>query len=695
MAATEHSQTPFTDPADQSVQGSIDRTVFSKSIPDIMFVGQTYSVTMLVTNTGAIRTQFLLVLDFPFSQTNKYFFYDGDRTWLFALDAGASLSEQLKIVPQIEHVGALVLKATLYQVTSREPLNIVTAEVNLIRLSIPPEWSLGLIVSALFAISVVVLLRLRRKAVDLMTLMVPVSIFLLALALRGYNFMNVGIYWDEIHHWQASQIILVNDWAWPEELMSRAYPPVFFYLEAVITYLFGSHFDILRTLSVIAGAATVLPVYGLAKRLFGGRVALVSGVTFAFYGQAILLSRITRLEALMLLLMMVSLYFFWVGYGEEDLRKLVLSGLLLGIALDTKYIALAQLLAVALFVVWVGRSLRPLLGRKFLAWLVSLIAAVAPIQLALLMSGLVPYLSYFESVVGQIWTIKTGQSTAFFPADYVWKTLRIHLYVIGRAADPSLPWLHLFEIAILLLLVIVPLYYVLPLLKRRCEESFVIINFLVALLMFIAGHGRNWWIIYEIPWLFMMICDFGFRIATSLRSSLKMPKVRFGRLGVLRVAALLLVAIFVISDIGAGSVACVADRGDEGAAIASAMWFVKEHARPGDLLAHVDYIEIQYYVNLFELNVTLIPIYVSPEGSYTISGDFFVLRPRFVIVQKSFFDAGFNMTVKRDILAEYAVAYVAQPQVGYVWTGSLWGGDLTDHFVYLVLVSRADWLVRA
>lgn len=86
--------------------------------------------------------------------------------------------------------------------------------------------------------------------------------------------------------------------------------PLHIVLLGLVSKLWNAREDFGRALSLVCGVLTVLPVYGLARRLAGGAASLAAGMVFCLWSLHIQFSTTAASEALSLLLTLTSLYCF-------------------------------------------------------------------------------------------------------------------------------------------------------------------------------------------------------------------------------------------------------------------------------------------------------------------------------------------------------------------------------------------------
>jgi hypothetical protein len=99
----------------------------------------------------------------------------------------------------------------------------------------------------------------------------------------------------------------------------------------------------IRLPNAIAGAATVLPIFGIADLLFGSSVAIVAATVWAFDVNAIAINRIGKEDTLLLLFFLIAVWCYERGKREGSLdaqraqRWYTASGASFGLMLASKY----------------------------------------------------------------------------------------------------------------------------------------------------------------------------------------------------------------------------------------------------------------------------------------------------------------------------------------------------------------------
>ena len=178
-------------------------------------------------------------------------------------------------------------------------------------------------------------------------------------------------YFDEVYHVpEARRILALSDYK------DLSHPPLGKLLIALGIRLFGDRSWAWRFFPCIAGLATVVVIYFLAKRLTGNpRLSFFAGFLYAFDCISLTQARIAMLNAAALLFMLSSLLCFLLyAQSKEGSRPkaMILSGIFLGLALATKLVSL-MILGVMIFLwlkAWRGEKEKSkFLKETFLFWI--------------------------------------------------------------------------------------------------------------------------------------------------------------------------------------------------------------------------------------------------------------------------------------------------------------------------------------
>lgn len=217
---------------------------------------------------------------------------------------------------------------------------------------------------------------LRRIKVEPWEAMALVLLTGVGFWLRIHQLGQFSLYGDEDLTGLAVRSIL-ND-GHPHMPSGMAYwrAPLYSYLLAGFTYLFGLNEWTLRFPNVLFGTATIPLFYLLGKRWIGMRPALLATALLTFSSFHIIFSRMGRMYAMFLFFLILTMYYFLRGIMDEKRSYLYLS---FGIGIVTTTLHELGMVLGILFLI-------PILIRVY-SWKEKLIFGVMGISLTLF-SGL-------------------------------------------------------------------------------------------------------------------------------------------------------------------------------------------------------------------------------------------------------------------------------------------------------------------
>jgi 4-amino-4-deoxy-L-arabinose transferase-like glycosyltransferase len=169
-------------------------------------------------------------------------------------------------------------------------------------------------------------------------------LFVVALGLRFYRIADLpyGLWRDEARHGLAALHILEDPSYRPAYIPEGVdLPGLGMYPFALAIELLGVHVWSMRVVTALAGALTVFPIYGLARRLFGrGAIPLGAAALLAVSSWHLTISRFsfpTIFDPLLQLTALWLLLIGLVGAGRAAIRHgaLLLAGICLGLAAQT------------------------------------------------------------------------------------------------------------------------------------------------------------------------------------------------------------------------------------------------------------------------------------------------------------------------------------------------------------------------
>ena len=332
--------------------------------------------------------------------------------------------------------------------------------------------------------------------------------FLLAFVIRAYNLSVLIANPDEMTYATRGIGILAADWVWPRPYMFDQ-PPLFTYLLAVMIAARGASLETMRLLPVFSGSLTVVVAYFLGKSMYGRITGLIASVAVLFDGFDVLYSRMIYIEAFSTMLILAATLLFWEGIVKRRSYKLsIAGGIVFGLALDSKYIALVLAVALVLFLL--------LYWRKFpggppwkhtLVYLVTGFAAFIPVAAAFAAVGVNPF--YYDLVqrfqISNVRaTVEAIRSGHIFLAGFT-NFMQVFVHVSATNAFGAFP-LEFEYIALWVVVVIAVLGFFLVsfLLRKSLADAFLLI-LLVGFLLFAFAYPdkKTYFALY--PSLFLMV----------------------------------------------------------------------------------------------------------------------------------------------------------------------------------------------
>lgn len=178
--------------------------------------------------------------------------------------------------------------------------------------------------------------------------------------------------------------------------------PFFSVVLAAIYAVFGYHYLPARIVLLLVSVATCLAVAGIGRLLFGRRVGFAAGLICAFYYPLARYAIAFMTETLFTFLYALAVYLFLRAVHERGWGFAVGSGLALGLAALTRFIAFAAIPVLLLYLVLQRRS-RGRTIRLAAVWLAAACVSFAPWPLR----NAVVLKAFFPTESGgtrQIWT---------------------------------------------------------------------------------------------------------------------------------------------------------------------------------------------------------------------------------------------------------------------------------------------------
>lgn len=117
--------------------------------------------------------------------------------------------------------------------------------------------------------------------------------------------------------------------------------PLYSFLAGLLWAVTGNGSLSLMIISLIAGCLLIIPVFLLARSLYGDPAGDYAGLLAAMYPQLILPSTLGRTESLYVLLFTLGVYYTYCACKSFNIKDYLLTGLFWGLAYQTRFEALA------------------------------------------------------------------------------------------------------------------------------------------------------------------------------------------------------------------------------------------------------------------------------------------------------------------------------------------------------------------
>jgi 4-amino-4-deoxy-L-arabinose transferase-like glycosyltransferase len=221
--------------------------------------------------------------------------------------------------------------------------------------------------------------RGRRDRRDRRNLYITAAIAVLAAGLYTWGLSSMG--WANSYYaaavkagtksWKAFFFGAID----PGSFITVDKPPAAFWVQALSARVFGFNSWSILLPQAAAGVGSVLILHRLVRKWAGDVAAHLAALALALTPVAVIMFRYNNPDALLTLLLLASAWALWSAIETGRTRGLVVCGVLLGLAFDTKMLQAFIVLPVFAGVyLWVGR---PQLRRRLLQLLAGGAALVA------------------------------------------------------------------------------------------------------------------------------------------------------------------------------------------------------------------------------------------------------------------------------------------------------------------------------
>jgi 4-amino-4-deoxy-L-arabinose transferase-like glycosyltransferase len=204
--------------------------------------------------------------------------------------------------------------------------------------------------------------------------------------------------------------------------------------------LWGIHAWTLRTLTALAGALTILPLYGLVRRLFGRiDLALIAAALLAVSHWSIGLSRFSFPTIFDPLLQLTALWLMLVGFAPGRLRlriaALIGAGVALGLALQTYHTGrMGPVIAGIVALIMVLRM--PQAWRSWM-WRVAIVVVICLVVASPLLGYAIQQAGDFNQRVGSVFLLSPNAANRRAPLAKLDDALGRHLLMYNSRGDSN------------------------------------------------------------------------------------------------------------------------------------------------------------------------------------------------------------------------------------------------------------------
>ncbi len=269
------------------------------------------------------------------------------------------------------------------------------------------------------------------------------ALLVVALALRFYRITELpyGLWRDEGRHGLAAFQMLTDPTYRPAYIAGGVdLPGLGLAPFALPIQLWGIHAWTLRTLTALAGALTIVPLYGLVRRLFGrADLALIAAALLAVSHWSIGLSRFSFPTIFDPLLQLTALWLMLVGFapGRPLLRIVVLigAGTALGLAAQTYHTGrIGPIIAGIVALIVLLRM--PGAWRSWM-WRVAIVVVMCLVVASPLLTYAIRRADAFNERVGSVFILSPNASDRRGPLAKLDDALGRHLLMFNSRGDSN------------------------------------------------------------------------------------------------------------------------------------------------------------------------------------------------------------------------------------------------------------------
>ncbi len=234
-------------------------------------------------------------------------------------------------------------------------------------------------------------------------------------------FILLGL--GEIQPWDESLYVIraqacLKFGAWLDQtkyavghLYSATHPPFGVWLIAISKYLFGNSTSAIRFPIALAASASIFLLWLIVRKFASKEAALIAAISLSTADLFLGLSHRAQMECLILFFSLAAIYLLILSIEREDWMFAILSGILLGFGLLTKFAEAFFIVPFILLLPWV-------FGKPRTLSYVSVTIAVALVMITpwfVMMTSLHP--GYWNHVFSSLSTLREGN---YAPSSLAW-----------------------------------------------------------------------------------------------------------------------------------------------------------------------------------------------------------------------------------------------------------------------------------
>jgi len=298
--------------------------------------------------------------------------------------------------------------------------------------------------------------------------------------LLSIDLASKSMVWDEVTHFTGGLILSrgqIGTWVTTNSL----YPPVYDICTALYYLIAGPSVFAARLVSVTFSVLSLFVIYEIANDLYNKKTALLSAVLFSTMPGIVWVSRLAMIETMLIFVFCLSMLFFfrWLRTNKEKDRVFFIAAVAVGVAVKYQTLVIAPIIMLLGMYFWkrdyLKAELKSCLRLPRVAVVVVAIAAVAVAIYALLESGVLNVLLFAISEGTAQKAIYSARYPVpiFYLVDMTW---------FGNLTHPISLLLYLVGLGGLGLMIY----------KRKPEDKFLLLWFLVVYVVFTLIPNRDW-----------------------------------------------------------------------------------------------------------------------------------------------------------------------------------------------------------